>query len=292
MASTPLREKVQLWFHFLCLAHKSKDPDLKAVLEANKEMYVDWGDFTNSTWTAWWKDHAFLFYVERMIQLQPGTVVPPNRFVFSIPVDRTKAQATELFKAIYAKMQSEIGQAEKPQFKFSVNPKTGKEHLVYAEKMRTYLQYAKGVYIPITNSGSNVSADELLQKAVVALEKIKVRKRSLERGRAKNALLEQVKKYENNQNALQQIKRMNMYVENILFNVASGEFPGVYNAKRKKPKLKIVTKKIAIVSLSSKKSSAGPKKKKQSDQLFGSWSPARRAAHEKKKAEKQAARKL
>ena len=90
MASTPLREKVQLWFHFLCLAHKSKDPDLKAVLEANKEMYVDWGDFTNSTWTAWWKDHAFLFYVERMIQLQPGTVVPPNRFVFSIPVDRTK----------------------------------------------------------------------------------------------------------------------------------------------------------------------------------------------------------
>jgi hypothetical protein len=149
----------------------------------------------------------------------------------------------------------------------------------------------KSTYIPITNAGSNVSADELLQKSVAALEKIRVRKRSLKRGRAKNALLEQVKKYENNQNAIQQIKRMNMYVENILFNVASGEFPGVYNVKRKKPKLKIVSKKVAVISLSSKKSTARPKKKKQSDQLFDSWSPARRAAHEKKKAEKEAAKK-
>lgn len=270
MATTPLKEKVQLWFHFLCLAHKSKDPDLKAVLAANKEMYADWGDFTNSTWTAWWEDHAFLFYVERMIQLKPGFVVPPNRFVFCIPFDRTRAQATELFKAIYTKMQSEIGHAEKPQFKFSVNPKTGKQHMVYAEKMRTYLQYAKEVYIPITNAGSNVSADDLLQKAVVALEKIRVRKRSLKIGRAKNALLEQVKKYENDQNAIQQIKRMNMYVENILFNVASGEFPGVYNVKRKKPKLKIVSKKVAVISPSSTKPTAGAKKRKQSDHLYDS----------------------
>jgi hypothetical protein len=158
--------------------------------------------------------------------------------------------------------------------------------MVYAEKMRTYLQYAKEVYIPITNAGSNVSADDLLQKAVVALEKIRVRKRSLKRARAKNALLEQVKKYDNDQNAIQQIKRMNMYVENILFNVASGEFPGVYNVKRNKPKLKIVSKKVAVISLSSTKSTAGTNKKKQSDHLYDSWSPARRAAHEKKKAEK------
>jgi hypothetical protein len=292
MATTPLREKVQLWFHFLCLAHKSKDPDLQAVLEANSEKYADWGDFKNLTWTAWWKDHAFLFYVERMIQLKPGTVVPPNRFVFSIPLDRTKAQATEIFKAIYAKMQSEIGQAEKPKFKFSVNQKNRKEHLVYAEKMRTYLQYAKEVYLPIMNTGSNVSADEILKKAVIALEKIRVRKRSTQRGRAKNALLEQVKVFGNTPNAFQQIKRMNMYVENILFNVAAGEFPGVYNVKRKKPKLKIVSRKIAVMASAPTKNSMSTKKKKQSDYLYDSWSPARRAANEKGKIEKEIAKKL
>jgi hypothetical protein len=291
MASTPLREKVQLWFHFLCLAHKSKDPDLRAVLDANAEKYADWGDFRNLTWTAWWKDHAFLFYIERTIRLMPGTVVPPNRFVFSIPLDRTKSQALELFKALYTKIQSEIGQEEKPQFQFSKNLKTGKEHLVYAEKMRTYLQYAKEVYLPITNAGSNISADELLARSVKALEKIRVRKRSTQRGQARNALLDQVKIFGNDHNALQQIKRMNMYVENILFNVAAGEFPGVYNVKRKRSKLKIVSKKIAVIARPTSKSSGRTQKKKQADYLYDSWSPARRAAFEKKKAEKEAAKK-
>ena len=186
---------------------------------------------------------------------------------------------------------SEIGQEEKPQFQFSVNSKTGKEHLVYAEKMRTYLQYAKEVYLPITNSGSNISADELLARSVKALEKIRVRKRSTQRGRAKNALLEQVKIFGNDHNAFQQIKRMNMYVENILFNVAAGEFPGVYNVKRKKSKLKIVSKKITVIVRPTSKSSGRTQKKKQADYLYDSWSPARRAAFETKKAEKEAAKK-
>jgi hypothetical protein len=112
----------------------------------------------------------------------------------------------------------------------------------------------------------------------------------LKRGRAKNALIEQVKLFENEFNALQQIGRMNTYVENILFNVATGIFPGEYNQKRKQTKLKIVKPKVAKVShakaTTTSTQSRYLQKKRKTDSIYDSWTPARRAAHEKNKAEK------
>ena len=130
----------------------------------------------------------------------------------------------------------------------------------------------------------------MLQKSIDALEKIKVRKRSLKRGRAKNALIEQVKLFENEFNALQQIGRMNTYVENILFNVALGVFPGEYNQKRKPSKLKIAKPKVGKVSRAQATTTSTQSRylqnKRKTNSIYDSWTPAQRAAYEKRKAEK------
>jgi hypothetical protein len=292
MATTPVIEKVQIWFHFLNLAHKSKDPELIALLDANKSKYEKWGNYRTMSWTKWWKEHSHLFATQKVQVITKEDEFPADTFVISIPFDKSKSQAGNTVKRLYGKALEERGRvARLSQFKFSTNPKTGKEHLVYAEKMRTYLAYAKEIYIPITNAGVNISPKELLDKSINALEKIKVRKRSMKRGRAKNALIEQVKLFENEFNALQQISRMNTYVENILFNVASGKFPGEYNKTRKPTKLKMVTSKVNKVSRAKATTATAQSRYMQNKRVdgedpFGSWSDKRRAAHEKRKAEK------
>jgi hypothetical protein len=292
MATTPVVEKVQIWFHFLNLAHKSKDPELIALLEANKSKYEQWGNYRTTSWTKWWKSHSHLFATQKVQVITEEDEFPSGTLVISIPFDKPKSQVGNTVKRLYSKALEERGRVPRlSQFKFSINPKTGKEHLVYAEKMRTYLAYAKEIYIPITNTGLNISPKELLDKSINALEKIKVRKRSLKRGRAKNTLIEQVKLFENEFNALQQISRMNTYVENILFNVASGEFPGEYNKKRKPTKLKMATSKVNKVSRAKATTATAQSRYMQNKRVdgedpFGSWSDKRRAAHEKRKAEK------
>jgi hypothetical protein len=291
MATTPVIEKVQIWFHFLNLAYKSKDPELIALLDANKSKYAQWGNYRTTSWTKWWKNHSHLFTTQKVQVITEDDEFPSDTFVISIPFDKSKSQAGNTVKHLYGKALEERGRVPRlSQFKFSTNPKTGKEHLVYAEKMRTYLTYASEVYIPTLNSDVEVSRKEFLEKTVSTLEKMKIRNRTLKRGRGKNAVIEQYNKFNNLDMTIQQIDRMSIYVENILFNVASGIFPGEYSTKRKKPKLKISRQKeIKVIrSAATQKSTVSKymQNKRYSNEVFDSWSPARRAAHEKRKAEK------
>ena len=83
---------------------------------------------------------------------------------------------------------------------------------------------------------------------------------------------------------------MTVYAENLLFNVASGVFPGEYNVKRKPTKLKIVkpvvAKVIRIKSGPTSTQSRYLQNKRKTNSIYDSWTPARRASYEKSKAEK------
>ena len=295
MATTPVNEKVQIWFHFLNLAYNSKDPELIDLLDANKSMYEQWGNYRTTSWTKWWKNHSHLFTTQKVQVITEDDEFPADTFVISIPFDKSKSQAGNTVKHLYGKALEERGRVPRlSQFKFSTNPKTGKEHLVYAEKMRTYLTYASEVYIPTLHSDVEVSRKEFLEKTVSTLEKMKIRNRTLIRGRGKNAVMEQYI-LNNLDMTIQQIDRMSIYVENILFNVASGIFPGEYSTKRKKPKLKISRQKeIKVVRAAPTPKSTISKKlqnKRYINQVFDRWSPAKRASYEKKKAEKEQSKK-
>jgi hypothetical protein len=146
MATTPVNEKVQIWFRFLNLAYKSKDPELIALLDANKSKYEQWGNYRTTSWTKWWKNHSHLFATQKVQVITEDDEFPADTLVISIPFDKPKSQVGNTVKRLYSKALEEKGRVSRlSQFKFSTNPKTGKEHLVYAEKMRTYLAYAAEV---------------------------------------------------------------------------------------------------------------------------------------------------
>jgi hypothetical protein len=301
---TPVMEKVQIWFHFLNLAYKSKDPELVAVLEASKSKYEQWGDFRTTSWTQWWKNHSHLFAAQRIQVLSVDDEFPANSLVLSIPLDKSKSLVAKTVKRLYENALKEHGKSARlSKFRFSINKTTGKEHLVYAEKMRSYLIYAQEVYVPVMNKGGITSPDDLLDRSVGALQKYQNKRdqikggtqRHLRRGqKASIAVLNSgLKKDLFEFNAVQQLKRLNIYAENLLFNVAAGEFPGEYNKKRKPTKLKIVkpaTKKTlpsnASNSAKSTISRHMQKKKVNGIDPYGSWSEKRRSAQEKKKTEK------
>ena len=303
-AVTPVMEKVQIWFHFLNLAYRFKDPELAAVLEANKSKYDHWGDFRKTSWTQWWKKHSHLFAAQRIQVLSVSDEFPANSLVLSIPLDKSKSLVAKTVKRLYENALKEHGKSARlSKFRFSINKTTGKEHLVYAEKMRTYLIYAKEVYVPVMNKSGVTSPDDLLDRSVRALQKYKNKRdqikggtqRHLRRGqKASIAVLNSgLKKDLFEFNAVQQLKRLNIYAENLLFNVASGIFPGEYNKKRKPTKLMIV-KPAAKKTLPSNASNSAKstisrhmqKKKVNGTDPYGSWSDKRRSAQEKKKAEK------
>ena len=301
MATTPVNEKVQIWFRFLNLAYKSKDPELIALLDANKAKYEQWGNYRTTSWTKWWKKHSHLFTTQKVQVITEDDEFPADTLVISIPFDKPKSQVGNTVKRLYSKALEERGRVPRlSQFKFSTNPKTGKEHLVYAEKMRTYLEYSSEVYVPIMNSGGYASKDELIAKSVVALQKYKTKrdkikgktKRFSRRGQLAKVTILDMHRHAHLEdfNSEQQINRMTVYAENLLFNVASGVFPGEYNQKRKPTKLKIVKPKVAKVShaqaTTTSTQSRYLQKKRKTDSIYDSWSPARRAAHEKSKAEK------
>ena len=255
---TPVMEKVQIWFNFLKLAYKSKDPELIAILDANKSRYEQWDDFRNTSLTQWWKQHSQLFTSQKIEILNSKNDFPSDTLVISIPFDKPKSLVASTVKRLYAKSIEERGRSQRlSQFKFSVDPKTGKEHLVYAEKMRTYLEYAKEVYVPVINSAATTTFEDLINKSVDALRKYKERRDSVKgekrrysrRGQSATITILNSGTKLNilEHSAIQQIKRMNMYCDNLLFNVASGEFPGIYNVKRNRPKLKVVSQKIVKV---------------------------------------------
>jgi hypothetical protein len=302
MATTPVNEKVQIWFRFLNLAYKSKDPELIALLDANKSKYEQWGNYRTTSWSSWWKKHSHLFATQKVQVITEDDEFPADTIVISIPFDKPKSQVGNTVKRLYSKAVEERGRVTRlSQFKFSTNPKTGKEHLVYAEKMRTYLAYASEVYVPVMNSGGYASKEELIAKSIEALQKYKTKrdnikgktKRYSRRGQqAKVTILDMHRHdYLKDFNSEQQVNRMTVYAENLLFNVASGIFPGEYNQKRKPTKLKIVKSKVAKVSHAKATTTSTQSRYLQNKRIDGvnpyaSWTPAKRAAHEKRKAEK------
>ena len=100
MATTPVNEKVQIWFRFLNLAYKSKDPELIALLDANKSKYEQWGNYRTTSWSSWWKKHSHLFTTQKVQVITEDDEFPVDTFVISIPFDKSKSQAGNTVKRL------------------------------------------------------------------------------------------------------------------------------------------------------------------------------------------------
>jgi hypothetical protein len=223
-----LKEKVQHWFNFLRLAHESGDQDLIASLERSRALYEPWGDYRNTSFTRWWRDHSKLFRaVGAMRKMAPGDVPDDSALFLAIPYIYAPTKVAQMVQGIYQREQelrrTTAGKVKKVY---------GGQFALTAEDMQSsqfhyYYRFAKDVYLPLNAGGNKTTTKKYVDRAekVFAKQKLVTSWEDDALARRKVPFSDPDAPYANKS---RMARNYVVVVENLLRNVAKGEFPGDY----------------------------------------------------------------
>ena len=223
-----LKEKVQHWFNFLRLAHESQDPAVVGNLKASRLLYEPWSDYRNTSFTRWWRDHSKLFRaVGAMRKMVPGDVPDESTLFLVIPYIYAPTTVAKMVQNIY---QREQDLRREPGGK--VKKVYGGQFALTAEDLQSsqfhyYYRFAKDVYLPLNAGGTKPSTKNYVDRAekVFAKQKLVTSWEEEALARRKVPFTQTDAPYANKS---RMARNYVVVVENLLRNVAGGEFPGDY----------------------------------------------------------------
>lgn len=238
--TTELKDLVRCWFECLRLAHRSTNPVVVANLE--KDFYADWGDYQRMAFTPWWKAYKHLFQeAPRSRRLKQGDEVPENEFVISIPFVFTATSVGRMVKEMYGREFSiRTSNSGKQKRKFEGRYELTGELRI--SRMRYYLIYMSGVYLPYVEHPSALPTHKLIKRAEETFSKHSTKIKLAEGRKAATAARrkktnraalpkDEIKvPFVSNADALsaksKMVRNYNLRCKNLLLNVSRGEFPG------------------------------------------------------------------
>jgi hypothetical protein len=223
-----LKEKVQHWFNFLRLAHESQDPVVVGNLKASRLLYEPWGDYRNTSFTSWWRDHSKLFRsVGSLRKMTSGDVPDESALFLAIPYIYAPTTVAKMIQNIY---QREQDLRREPGGK--VKKVYGGQFALTAEDLQAsqfhyYYRFAKDVYLPLNADGGKPSTKNYVDRAekVFAKQKLVTSWEEEALARRKVPFTQTDAPYANKS---RMARNYVVVVENLLRNVAKGEFPGDY----------------------------------------------------------------
>ena len=224
---------MKYWYEFLRLAHQSQDPEVIANLK--KDTYKSWGNYFNTSFDEWWKKHSNLFKEPSSIKrLRVEDKIQDDVFTIQFPFTYPSTTAAKIFKEMYEREFEEQRTVKKKLKKvyggiFSLTVDDLK-----VDRLRYYLLYAKKVYLPLKFGSEKVSTKDYIKKAEEVFKGVKKLKGSSK----ESAVPFQPKGLENDyENEHRSARRYNIYIDNIIFNVSKGIFPGEYEKPRNPVKI-------------------------------------------------------
>ncbi len=114
------------------------------------------------------------------------------------------------------------------------------------DRLRYYLLYAKKVYLPLKFGSEKVSTKDYIKKAEEVFKGVKKLKGSSK----ESAVPFQPKGLESDyENEHRSARRYNIYIDNIIFNVSKGIFPGEYEKPRNPVKIEKKKKRVEKVGV-------------------------------------------
>jgi hypothetical protein len=231
--NTPLKTKVKYWFDFLRLAHQSKDPEVIANLK--KDTYKSWGNYSNTSFDEWWKKYSNLFKEPSSIKrLTLEDKIQDDVFTIQFPFTYPSTTAAKIFKEMYEREFEERRTVKRKLKKIYGGSFTLTVDDLKVDKVRYYLLYARKVYLPLKFGSEKVSTKDYIKKAEEVFKGIKKLKGSSK----ESAIPFQPKGLENDyENEHRSARRYNIYIDNIIFNVSNGIFPGEYEKPRNPVKI-------------------------------------------------------
>jgi hypothetical protein len=220
---TARRENYRLWFEYLRLAKKSTNKKVIEALKRSAAFYEPWGDVESEKFDAWWKRAGHLFeerYAVRKLGLNEQPI-DPNSLVVEIPLNQSPTKLARLVKPIIEEAWAEQNKERKRKNKTVAS---ASYHLtVGAEpKLRT-IRDMLTVYGNVYLKNPHLQGRELLE-AIDTYYKKRKQKRF---AKVPMALVLPGTNTDID-TPMRNLRRYITKAENIVLNVANGEFPGKY----------------------------------------------------------------
>ncbi len=224
----PLKRKIQLWFEFLKLAHKSTDPVVIANLKKSKSFYEPWGEYLNTPFTRWWTTHRHLFRtVSSIRKMNASDLVDENALYVVIPYTYAPTTVAKILHRMY---EEELEQ--RTSSKRKVKKVYGGDFALTTDDFQVsqfayYYRFAKEVYLPLNASVKKVTTKQYvdLAKKSFSKQKLVTSWKEKELARRKVPFKDSSDIYANHSKRARDFVHI---VTNILKNVSAGEFPGDY----------------------------------------------------------------
>jgi hypothetical protein len=217
------RENYRLWFEYLRLAKTSSDRNVTLALERSAALYEPWGDVTSESFHSWWKGKGHLFEeLHTVRRLEPSEQPSdPSSLVVEIPLNQSPTKLTRKVKSLIEEAWNE---QNKQQRRKSKTVASADFHLTDGSepKLRAIREMLT-VYGNVYLKNPKLHGRELL-KAIEIYYKKRKQKRF---ARVPMALVLPGSNADIS-TPMRNLRRYITKAEQIVLNVANGQFPGSY----------------------------------------------------------------
>jgi hypothetical protein len=214
------REAFRLWFEYLRVALRSSNPDVRKALKRSASYYKPWGNIATSRFDQWWREKGHLFEERSTVRRLNRREAPTdaNALVIEIPLTQPRAKLIAQIREII----QNASPVQKPS-KGRMRPVAQYRLTAGAEPRLLALREMLTVYRDVYLKNKDLGGSDLL-KTVHDFYRGRKNKRW---AKVPTPLLYD-EKYGDNSTALRNMRRYITKAEQVMINVANGEFPGKY----------------------------------------------------------------
>ena len=220
---TELKDRVECWFRLLRLAHKSVDPTIQSNLKKNT-VYSAWGDYRNTSFSSWWKEHKIQFQnVSKIRRLCSTDAIESDHFVISIPLIHTPTSVAKIVKEMYDREFSKMNEGGRKQ-KRIFNGQFELSGEIRLTRMHYYLFFIEKIYLPQVEKDSSLKTYAISKRTHDCFAKFETK---LKRTKTpKPTKIPFTSGDYTSQSSLKSIRNYISVSKKLLLNVSLGIFPG------------------------------------------------------------------
>ena len=215
------RETYRLWFEYLRLARMSSKKEVQAALKRTATFYAPWDDVTGLKFDDWWKTHGHLFEEKFVVRaLDQGSAPAASQsLVVEIPLTQS---SSEIMKAVRNVVRDAVIRRSPAHRKDTRLPSAAYRPTMGAEPKLAAVREMLTVYRDVYLANPKLRGEKLLDAA----HRHYLGRRNKRWAKVPMALLP-----DNDGGKIRPMRNLRRYIqkaENVMLNVARGEFPGKY----------------------------------------------------------------
>ena len=215
------KEAFRLWFEYLKIARLSKDAKVKSALVVSEPYYRPWEINTADKFDPWWKTHGHLFEEKFIVREFKAGEAPmdPDALLIEVPLTQSPTILTMSVKAI---IQAAFDARERTERKGKKTPTAYYRLTEGSEPKFDAVREMLSVYRDVHLKNPKLKGEKLLE----ATHRYYLGRKNKKWAKVPMALM-----YDTDGDKIRAMRNLRRYIqkaEQVVLNVARGQFPGEY----------------------------------------------------------------